>query len=457
MNSLKPNAQTVAAPKVLLTDTNRWTLSARLAISLSQAGCQVSAVSATPGHPLLKTRGVCHVYSYSGLRPLESLTTAIEAADPDVIIPCCDRSVGHLHELYAKAQSQGGTSSKVAALIEQSLGSPASHSTVASRYDLLQLAAEEGVRVPRTSHLNTPEELASWQAKEPFPWVLKADGTWGGCGVKMVDGPDQIQQSFAELNRVFGLRQAIKRLLVNRDSFWLRPWQNQSRHTFIAQSYVNGRPANCGVICWKGRVLAGIGVDVVVSEGLTGPASVVRVVDNHEMMFAAERIASRLGLSGFFGLDFMIEEGSGAAYLIEMNPRSTPLSHFRLGERRDMVAALCAQLAGQDLLKTEPVTQNDLIAYFPQAADENRELLESSFYDIPQGEPELIEELRQPWLSRTLLFRLLTRLGQLKNRTTKPANRVELKTYDARDYASHGTKCDTLSKVPLAGVRGRSS
>jgi len=103
------------------------------------------------------------------------------------------------------------------------------------------------------------------------------------------------------------------------------------------------------------------------------------------------------------------------------------------------------------------VTQNDLIAYFPQAADENRELLESSFYDIPQGEPELIEELRQPWLSRTLLFRLLTRLGQLKNRTTKPANRVELKTYDARDYASHGTKCDTLSKVPLAGVRGRSS
>jgi hypothetical protein len=373
-----------------------------------------------PGHDLLKTRAVHRAYGYSGLRPLESLTAAIEAADPEVVIPCCDRSVGHLHELYARAQSRGGANSKLAALIERSLGSPASYATVSSRYDLLTLAGEEGVRVPSTAHVDTPEELASWHSRQTFPWVLKADGTWGGCGVKIINGQDQVQQSFADLNRVFGFRQAIKRLFMNRDSFWLRPWRNQSEHSFVAQSYIHGRPANCGVICWKGRVLAGNAVEVVISEGLTGPASIVRVVDSREMMFAAERIASRLGLSGFFGLDFMIEEGSGAAYLIEMNPRCTPLSHLRLGTGRDMVSALWAQLAGRPLPETEPVTRKDLIAYFPQPADENGELLQSSYQDIPRDEPELIQSLLHPNSERSLIARVVDSLRGSRRKETAP-------------------------------------
>ncbi len=416
MNSPKSEAPAVAAPKVLLTDTNRWALSARLAISLSQAGCEVSAICPVPGHALLKTRAVQRTYGYSGLRPLESLTAAIEAVDPDVVIPCCDRSVGHLHELYASAQSREGANSKLAALIARSLGSPASHATVSSRYDLLALAREEGIRVPHTAHVNTPEELAVWQSQENFPWVLKADGTWGGCGVKMIHRPGQIQQSFAELNRVFGFKQAIKRLLMNRDSFWLRPWQSHSKHSFVAQSYIHGRPANCGVICWKGRVLAGSAVEVVISEGVTGPAGIVRVVNSRDMMFAAERIACRLDLSGFFGLDFMIEEGTGTAYLIEMNPRCTPLSHLRLGTGRDMPAALWAELAGQPLPTTEPVTRKDMIAYFPQATDVSSELLELSFQDVPKDEPELIQALLHPWSERSLVGRVVDSLRGSKEK-----------------------------------------
>jgi hypothetical protein len=260
----------------------------------------------------------------------------------------------------------------------------------------------------------------------------------------------------AELNGVFGLGQAVKRLLVNHDYFWLRSWRNRSQPKFIVQSYIHGRPANCGVVCWNGRVLAGIGVDVLISEGLTGPATVVRVVENSEMMFAAERIASRLKLSGFFGLDFMIEEGSGAAYLIEMNPRCTPLSHLRLGGKRDMVGALWAQLADQAAPDVEPLTRNDKIAYFPQAAGERNELVRSSFQDIPQGEPDLVEELRNPWVNRTVLFRLLSRIGQLRNKTPKPSAGGGFETYDADEPGRRSVNCDVLNQVPLVDASGRS-
>jgi predicted ATP-grasp superfamily ATP-dependent carboligase len=134
------------------------------------------------------------------------------------------------------------------------------------------------------------------------------------------------------------------------------------------------------------------------------------VVDHHEMMSAAERIAHRLHLSGFFGLDFVIENNTGAAYLIEMNPRVTPQCHLRLGKGRDMVAALMAHFSEQPVLETPPITRNHLIAYFPQAWSARSEFVQSSFQDIPSDEPELIRELLNPWPDRTLLFRLFNYL-----------------------------------------------
>ena len=406
----------VEAPKVLLTDTNRWPSPARVAIGLSRAGCQVSGVCPTRGHPLLHTRVVQQTFPYSSLRPLESLAAAIEATTPQIIIPCDDRGVQHLHELFARTRSEGATSTKLAALIERSLGSPESHPIVSSRYDLLKIALEEGLRVPETTLIKTVDDLKSWEAEHALPWVLKADGTFGGRGVKIAHSREEAERFFLDMNRPHPTIRVIKRLIVNRDPFWLRPWWKRSRRAVIVQSQISGRPANCAVVCWEGRVLAGIGVEVVSSEGLTGPAIAVRVVDNSEMMLAAERIARRLGLSGFFGLDFMIEDESGATYLIEMNPRCTPLCHLQLGKGRDLVGALWAQLAGQPIRETPPVTQNDMIAYFPQAWTCKSEFLQSGFLDIPREEPELVQELLRPWPDRSLLFRLSSKAHFLTTR-----------------------------------------
>lgn len=362
----------------------------------------------TRGHPLLKTSVVRRTFPYSGVRPLDSLVSAIEATKPQIVIPCDDRAVEHLHELYARSRNLGQPGRDIAALIERSLGSPESFPIVSSRIDLLRIAREEGLRVADTNLINAAEDLRSWSARQKLPWVLKADGTAGGRGVKIAGTAGQAQKYFMELSGLFGSARAIKRLIINRDPFWLRPWWNGTRPPVIVQSYIHGRPANCAVACWDGRVLAGIGVEVVNTAGPTEPANIVRVVDSPEMMFAAERIARRLRLSGLFGLDFMINE-SGEAYLIELNPRATPLCHLQLGQGRDMIGALWAQLSGQPVREIPPITQNEVIAYFPQASKCQSEFLKSTFYDIPQGEPDLIQELLSPWPDRTLLVQACNR------------------------------------------------
>src|SRR5712671_407692 len=288
-------------------------------------GCEVSVVC-TDHHPAENIRAPHRSFPYSALRPLASLLRAIESAAPDLIIPCDDRVVQHLHQLCRQFRAPGGPQDGVVSLIERSLGPSASYPILSARYPLLELAKANGIQVPSFCLLQTPEDLSRWQGKHPLPWVLKADGTWGGGGVRVVETPQEAETMLQILKAPCRLNRAVKRLLVNRDSFYLRDWWRGSSPAVIAQAFVPGRPANCAVACWEGKVLAQISVEVLAASRPTGPANVVRRISNPEMMSATERIAEKLHLSGFFGLDFIIESGSGATYLLEMNPRSTPLS-----------------------------------------------------------------------------------------------------------------------------------
>lgn len=405
---------TAVVPKILLTDTTGWSAVALFAINLAKAGSDVSVVCPAH-HPVLKARAVRQTFPYSGLRPLESLIAAIEASDPQLIIPCDERSVQHLHELHDRAHRLDALGGNLAALIEKSLGSPQNYAVVCARYEFLRIAREEGLRVPHTAPINTADDLKSWQGRQAFPCVLKADGTFGGRGVRIAHTPEQAAQAFRELSRSCGAARAIKRLCLNRETFWLRPWWKGVKQVISVQSYIHGRPANCAVVCWKGKVLAGMGVEVVSTGEPTGPASVVRVVDNPDMMLCAERIARRLVMSGFFGLDFIIEAGSGLTYLIEMNPRPIPLSRFQLGKGRDLVGAMCAQLSGQPCREAPPITQKTMIAYFPDAWNTKNEFLESSFQEVPEGEPDLVQEILRQQPARSFFRRLADRVEYRKS------------------------------------------
>ena len=85
--------------------------------------------------------------------------------------------------------------------------------------------------------------------------------------------------------------------------------------------------------CRDGEILASVTVEVLASQRPAGAATVLRLVRNDEIERASCLMARRLRLNGFHGLDFIIEEGTDAPYLIEMNPRATQLGHLNAESR----------------------------------------------------------------------------------------------------------------------------
>jgi hypothetical protein len=195
-------------------------------------------------------------------------------------------------------------------------------------------------------------------------------------------------------------------------------------------------------VCWQGKLLAGIAVEVVQAQGPTEPAIVVRVVEGAEMLRAAQVLALRLKLSGFFGLDFMIEENTELPYLIEMNPRCTPPCPIPLGRGRDLVAALWAQLLNEPLNERKSVTNKTRITYFPRNGGGNDGAqaipLDTTYYDLPEGEPQLVEELLHPWSARSLL-------GQILDSARKIATRDKTSTSYVFEKALEPVDPDTQS------------
>jgi len=379
------------SPKILLAATDRWYPTARLGLALAKAGCVVEAVCPS-GHPLNLTRAVSRIHRYHGLAPLASFTRAIRASNPDLVIPADDLATWHLHDLYSGELSNGQRGHQICRLIEQSLGAAESFKVVRSRSAFMQLAEEENIRAPHTDAIANESDLHEWIARRGFPTVLKANGTSGGDGVKVVNTVEEAERTFRKLHAPPLLARAIKRTMLDRDSTLVWPSLSRRKRAVNAQTFVLGNEATSTFVCWEGNVLASLHFEVVRKVGLTGHATVVRRIEHPEMSAATEKIARRLKLSGFHGLDFMLEAETGNAYLIEINPRSTQVGHLALGQGRDLPAALYSVLTRKSVKAAAPVTENDTIALFPQEwkRDPESSFLLSAYHDVPWDEPEIV-------------------------------------------------------------------
>jgi hypothetical protein len=378
-------------PTVLIATSYRWLSTARLSIALSDAQFNVKVVC-PQGHPIENVRAVRQVFAYSGIMPLSSLADAISASQPDFVIPGDDLVVHQLHALYNRERARGSAGASICALIESSLGDPDSFPVVYSRSRFMDLAEKEGVRVPKTQTIEDLSELKAWGARMGYPTVLKADGTSGGEGVRIVHTAQQAESALRKLQAPPILALVAKRVLLDQDTTLVLPMLTRRRSSVSAQAFIPGREATSLVACWKGTVLAALHFEVLNKQDATGPASVVRIVDNPGMITAAEKMVRRLNLSGLHGFDFMLEAQSGNAYLIEINPRTTQVGHLRLGAGRDLPAALHAAITGTAISQTVKVTDNETIAFFPQEWLRNpaSSFLQSGFHDVPWQEADLM-------------------------------------------------------------------
>ena len=342
-------------PTVLIATTSCWYPTARLAMALASAGCKVEMVCPT-SHPARKTKAVRRIHVYRGLTPLNSFARAIATTRPDLIVSGDDLATQHLHRLYAREKRNGKADSPICAVIERSLGAPESFPVVNARAAFMDLALQEGLRVPPTRVIGNIDELRTWVACTGLPTVLKADGTSGGGGVRIAHTLVEAERFFKELQAPPLLARAAKRALVDQDKTLVWPSLLRRRPVVNAQAFVAGREATSAVVCWKGAVLASLHFEVVNKASSRGHATVVRLIENAEMSAAAEKMARRLNLSGLYGFDFMLEAETGNTYLVEINPRSTQVGHLSLGPGRDIPAALYAALSGKAVEATPKIT-----------------------------------------------------------------------------------------------------
>ena len=377
-------------PKVLLAATTNWFSTARLAISLANVGFTVEAVCPLR-NPIAKTKLAPRTYVYRGLSGPSSFQRAIEAARPDLVIPCDTLATAHLHGLYDSPLCSGQAARAIQELLERSLGDPASYPILAARSRFIALAREEGIAAPEMVAISTAAELATWSAGHAFPAVLKTNGSSGGAGVQFVGSAAEAGHAFRLLSAPPLASRAVSRAFFDLDFTLLLPCLRRKRPVVNVQGFIAGPDATIQVACWQGKVVASIAAKVLAVWEPKGPSTVLQLIDNREMAEAAETIVRRLRLSGLHGFDFILEEATGKAYVIEANPRATQVCHLRLGAGHDLPASLYAFFTGEPPAVTS-VIDRQVIALFPQAWVQNpaSEYLQSGYHDVPWDEPELV-------------------------------------------------------------------
>jgi hypothetical protein len=387
-------------PVLLLVAGNWWPPAARLAAAFIEHGCVVAALCPY-GHPLRYVQGIHQIRTLNALTSRRALEKALQQVQPDLVIPCDDRSVAQLHELHRLRP-------RLRPLIERSLGEPHGFEVVESRGKVLKTAQELGIRVAGTREVESEAQTAECYAWGTPTALLKMDGTSGGEGVRIVRSAPEAAAAFRRMKSGTGMAVALKRLIVNRDPLALWSWRRRRHIDTTLQEFVPGMPANIMVACWQGEILAEVSVQVLSAQGATGASLVVQVIENLQLSSAAALLAGRLKMCGFFGLDFILEQGTGAAYLIEMNPRCTQLGHLQLREG-DLAGALCAALLARERPRARTPILEDKIAFFPQALlwGARPVLLGRIHHDVPWEQRQLVKALiQEPWPERQWRARL---------------------------------------------------
>ena len=402
---------TDAAQKILVIATQKTALAARVSIALAEVGFRVAAL--TPhGHPVRRTRKIKDHFANHARPRGKSIVRAIDRWSPDLLVCTDDLAVSELQRLHQRTTtSNDGSRRHISKLIELSLGPSTSFPAMHNKSDFLAQVEIEGLRCPRTIVIPATRAFESVPTELIYPIMVKADQSYGGMCVRVVNSASDIRATVWELQTPTTWRRIFRRIFGSiLGSKALAPFISpRLRRTISLQQFIPGRPSNRAVICWKGKVLAGVSVEAVEVMHNHGPASVVKLIDHSEMAKFAEQMVKRLDLSGFVGFDFVLDS-SNEAWIIEMNPRVTPICHFSLSDGTNLAGSLYSQMTGRRPLSRLAPIERSVIALFPNEVlrSPDSEYLQSGHHDVPWNEPEFVRCVLDQALQTRIPRRLRT-------------------------------------------------
>ena len=268
------------------------------------------------------------------------------------------------------------------------------------------MAESLGIACPKTEFLSNTFALERQINKVAFPVLIKADKSFGGRGVRLVNNQSELRAVVTELSLPQSLPGPLRRLLGRYLKTAFFCWPREWPRTMSLQQFVEGRPCNRAVVCWKGKVLAGVTVDVLATAYLFGPATVGKVIDHPDIALAAEAIVAKLRLSGFVGFDFVLDHAN-KAWFLEMNLRATPTCHL-CPPGQDLAGSFFSQIAGGSPRANNPIMKEKIFSLFPAKAPNANTSNAIIWDDAPKDEPDYINACRMQ-TSKNAFQRLLAR------------------------------------------------
>ena len=376
----------MAVPVLLVSTATRWYGTARTPRALSKAGFDVTLL--TPRESLAETSRFVNRVAYlpEHATPLEwihAVAATVRAVSPRQMMPCDDVSFRLLAMLALSPppQMQPRLQAELAELVIASLGDAAHYRASVDKTLIYSAAERAGVRVPAHAVIASIEEALRFADSRGYPVVVKRPYTTAGDGVRIVENEA-------------ALRDAVTTLAApNVDD--LEP---DASRRLVIQQYVAGSICYQNVAAWQGRYLAGYAGDRLEAHG--GPmtsGTVVRYHDSPALREFSIQLVEAFGMTGLFTSEYIIEQATGLPYLIEINRRISPGTHFGAVMNVDLCAALYAAM--HDALSTSrnrlDPGEERIFVQFPAEWLRNPQSpwLRRHAVDVPWDDPELLDAM----------------------------------------------------------------
>ena len=364
---------------------------ARLPKTLKESGFEVIALC-SPKAFLAKTRYLNHRLpisnTKSSIRLLQQLSDAIDCYRPSFLILGDEMTVALVHHVIQNLERfQKKLPDSTLKFIQSSLGDPQYFEATLLKHRTLELAQKLGLRVPAMASVTQAAEAQEFAEKIGYPIVLKKDFGCSGVGVEICRNEAEfltILPSF--LPRPQSSFKTIVRKQLQRD------WFPQEK-TLSLQQYVQGKTAMYPVVAVDGEILASFAAIKEETCSETGPSSVIHLVNHAEMQATATALIQKFHYTGFASFDFLIQDKTQHAYLLECNPRPVPVCHLGALGGVNLAQALFAHISGQHWEPQTRIKQEETIALFPQEWKRNPTSpnLSKFYHDVPWDDPELLK------------------------------------------------------------------
>ncbi|RTL73189.1 MAG: hypothetical protein EKK41_01135 [Hyphomicrobiales bacterium] len=366
-------------------EEGRWG-PARLPGALARAGLSIAALCpdrnalAASDHVarrfrLPPTRASRHLF--------RALGEAIESCRPRLLIPADEQVVALLHAFVRRRLKRGDADAALDTVV-RSLGRPEMLDAMLHKSATLDLARRLGVRVPEGVTVSCAADAVRVAERIGYPVYVKTSFSWAGQGVTLCQDAAALATALGQPRNVWSAGKAVLRSWLGRDWYPSAP-------AVDVQKAIAGRPAMYCALAWQGEMLAGFAGLPTATASPTGPSTCVRLCENPAMAAASARMIEAFGATGFLGFDFMIEDGTEQAYLLECNPRPIQVCHLGPLVHCDLAQRLATEFAAGQLVRERWSARGDIeVMLMPGSLRVDGADAGHRHRDIPWDDPGLL-------------------------------------------------------------------